>query len=114
MNKNNASRPIEQCMTEARQLIGEEKYVEALHAVRRGLCIDASRPELYNLHGIVEELRGDKDAARKMYRVALSLEPGYHPAVENLHRVCMAFYRLEGINYGDRLVESVTAASFAL
>ncbi len=44
------------------------------------------RPEAYNLLGVIEEVRGDKLAAQKHWRMALLVDPKYEPAKGNLHR----------------------------
>jgi hypothetical protein len=50
---------------------------------------------------VVEELRDNVETARKMYRVALTLDSAYKPADVNLKRVCAWRYTAEGINMGD-------------
>ena len=105
---------LEKCIALARRNIEQKQLEPALAEIQKVLQLDSSRTELFNLQGALNELRGDLSAARRMYRVALALDPGYKPAVENLHRVCKAVYSIDGINYGDIAADAVSAASFAL
>ena len=54
--------------------------------VRRAIGLDSSRPEAFNLLGLLLESTGDKLQALKNYRAALDLDPTYQPANENLKR----------------------------
>jgi lipoprotein NlpI len=49
------------------------------------LYMDA--PEPHNLLGILYEMTGDYQAARKHYRAAYALDPTYKPCCRNLERV---------------------------
>lgn len=44
-------------------------------------------PEPHNLRGILCEISGDDQAARKHYRAAYALDPTYKPACRNLERL---------------------------
>jgi NtrC-family two-component system sensor histidine kinase KinB len=46
----------------------------------------SERAEAFNFLGALLEIRGDRIEAQKNYRAALSLDPTYHPAQENLYR----------------------------
>jgi hypothetical protein len=41
-------------------------------------------------------MRGDRIEAQKNYRAALSLDPSYQPAINNLHRSTAAKWKQEG------------------
>jgi hypothetical protein len=42
------------------------------------------------------EIQGDRAEAQKNYRAALSLDPSYEPAIQNLHRSTTAKWRQAG------------------
>jgi hypothetical protein len=42
------------------------------------------------------EIQGDRAEAQKNYRTALSLDPSYEPAIQNLHRSTTAKWRQAG------------------
>ena len=56
----------------------------AMAHARRALAIDGSRPEPFNLLGMVAQLRGDVPQAQSYYRTALALNSHYDPARQNL------------------------------
>ena len=47
----------------------------------------ANDPAFLNLLGVVCEARGQWEAARRFYGVAISLVPGYAPAQQNMRRI---------------------------
>ncbi len=53
--------------------------------------------------------KGDLNAARRMYRVALALDPSYEPARINLDRVSQWQYVLQGIDLGMPVSEEQAA-----
>jgi DNA-binding NtrC family response regulator len=74
----------------ARGRIQERSFDAAEELIRRALDCDSNRPEAHNLEGVVDDLRGRRDAARRHWRVALDLDPAYGPAQSNLHRTARA------------------------
>lgn len=54
----------------------------AKHAIAR----DPSMGEAYNILGVLEELKGNSDMARKYYRAALAIDPKSETARSNLDR----------------------------
>jgi DNA-binding NtrC family response regulator len=71
----------------AKRLVGERKFVEAGEHVRTAIGLEATHAEAFNLLGALQEIAGERDAALKTYRAALSLDPRYEPARANLTRV---------------------------
>ncbi len=63
-----------------------------------------SFPEGHNLLGIMYELQGDLDLARKHYRASYALDPTFRASDKNLRRVSSFQYKLnlEEIDYGDK------------
>jgi DNA-binding NtrC family response regulator len=70
----------------AKKCIGEQEFDGAQEHVRQAIAADASKPEAFNLLGVLLEIGGNKLEAQKDYRAALALDPTYKPADENLSR----------------------------
>jgi FixJ family two-component response regulator len=54
--------------------------------LRNAIGANLFRPEAFNLMGTLLEMRRDKDKAQKCYRAALSIDPDFDPARQNLKR----------------------------
>jgi len=80
----------------AKKCIGERHFDAAVEYVRKAIFVDPGRPEAFNLLGALMEIRGDRMEAQKNYRAALSLDPSYKPAIENLHRSTNSKWRQSG------------------
>lgn len=93
----------EECILQARQFLDSRQADAAMPLLRRAASLAPDSAELYNLMGAADELDGDVDAARRMYRVSVTLDPSYSPALENLERVSQWRYTLDGINIGAEL-----------
>ena len=57
---------------------------EALRHYDNAIRLDPSRPEPYNARGMVLQYEGKKDEARRAYKQALAIDPGYAPAEQSL------------------------------
>lgn len=88
-------------LARARSSLEANKLEQAMAYISQAVVVRADRPEIFNLIGAIMELRGDIDAARRMYRVAVTIEPAYGPARQNLERTCGWRYDAAGINLGD-------------
>jgi len=80
----------------AKRCIGNRQFDAAAEHVRRAIFVDTQRPEAFNLLGALMEIQGDRAEAQKNYRAALSLDPSYEPAIQNLHRSTTAMWRQAG------------------
>lgn len=80
----------------AKKCIGDRHFDAAVEHMHRAIFVDPGRPEAFNLLGALREIQGDRIAAQKNYRAALSLDPSYQPAISNLHRSTTAEWRQEG------------------
>ena len=80
----------------AKKCIGNRLFDAAAEHVRKAIFVDTSRPEAFNLLGALMEIQGDRAEAQKNYRAALSLDPSYEPAIQNLHRSTTAKWRQAG------------------
>lgn len=70
----------------AKRCVSDRHFKAAAEHVKKALSIDSSRPEAFNLLGALYEVQGHRVEAQKNYRVALSLDPTYKPAQDNLSR----------------------------
>ncbi len=69
------------------------KAEEAMALLQRMVGENPDDPEAYNLLGLLMEVKGDVLSAQRMYRAALSLNPNYEPARENLANTTEMRYR---------------------
>lgn len=90
-----------ECIAQARKFLEKRQVDEAMPFLRRAINLDPEKPETFNLLGAADEMSGNVNAARRMYRVALSLDPSYEPANENLIRVSQWKYDPAGVNLGN-------------
>lgn len=109
-DKNNSHDDFDGCVAAARALLKEGKLAEALPVIQKAVKLGTDRPEGFNFLGALAELRGDQDAARRMYRVALTVDPAYFPAALNLKRLCQwnPVGRTNPINLGDKLEKELS------
>lgn len=70
----------------AKRCVGDRNFDGAIEYVRKALSLDPSRPEAFNFFGALLEIKGNLSEAQKQYRAALSLDPTYKPAEDNLSR----------------------------
>ena len=68
----------------ARVALGERRVAAAEAHARAALGCDGTRPEPFNVLGIVAQLRMDLPAAQRLYRAALALDDRFEPARRNL------------------------------
>lgn len=77
----------QQCLKKIREYLRIYHYEKAHNLVQRALTSNPDRVEVYNLLGVLLELRGQTEEAQKLYRAALGVEPTYQPAADNLDRI---------------------------
>jgi DNA-binding response OmpR family regulator len=86
----------------AKKSIMDRHFDAAVEHLRRAIALDPGRAEAFNLMGALLEIQGDRDEAQKHYRVALSLDPSYKPAIDNLQRSTQPRWRQVGhVHLGD-------------
>ena len=68
----------------AKKCVEDRHFDAAAEHVKKAISIDSSRPDAFNFLGALYELQGNKVEAQKNYRAALSLDPAYKPAQDNL------------------------------
>ena len=71
----------------AAALIREKRYTDALADIDKGLSLGAKRPEVaYYDRAVCDESMGDIQTAYKDYKQALTAQPSFTPASEQLKR----------------------------
>lgn len=74
------------CLDLAKKCVTDKHYDAAAEHVKKAISLDSSRPEAFNFLGALYEKQGDKLEGQKNYRTALSLDPTYKTAQDNLSR----------------------------
>jgi DNA-binding NtrC family response regulator len=70
----------------AKKNIGDRHFNAAVTNIKRAISLDPSRPEAFNMLGVLFEIKNNIREAQKNYRTALDLDPSYEPAKQNLKR----------------------------
>jgi DNA-binding NtrC family response regulator len=70
----------------AKRYISERDFTTARELTKKAISFDPSRPEAYNLLGVLLEIDHQSLEAQKFYRAALEIDPTYKPAAGNLER----------------------------
>jgi len=81
----------------ARKRLAEHQLEAVREYLGKAIALEPERPEAFNFLGALCEVKGDRLAADKHYRTALSLEPTYEPAQKNLARITSRPYTTLGI-----------------
>ncbi len=81
----------------AKKCIVNKKIDEAVAHVRKAISFDPSKAEIFELMGVLMEIKGDLETAEKNYRAALALDPDYLPAQKSLHRIRKSMKKLDNI-----------------
>ncbi|HUX20056.1 MAG TPA: response regulator [Spirochaetia bacterium] len=77
---------FDECLEQTKAAIERLDFDGALPWIKKGISVDPSRPEGYNIIGVLLEIKNDWLQAQKFYRAALSIDPTYEPASRNLSR----------------------------
>ena len=71
----------------ARAAVADRLLGAAAEHARGALALDPTRPEAFNVLGVVLQIRGQAADARRYYGAAAALRPGYGPALRNLENL---------------------------
>ena len=88
---------------EAKRLINLRDFASADACVTAALKLDNASPEVYNLQGILAEIRSDYDEARRAYGRAIKLDSRHEAAQQNMRRLYELFNfgsSQEAMHYG--------------
>lgn len=96
------ARTAEEILEQAKLLLTQRRFQEAEAMLRQATAKDPSNAEALNLLGVSTEMKGRLQEAARYYRAALSFNPGYTPAQQNLHRVTQWPYSDIGLEAGLR------------
>ena len=75
-----------QLTRDATAALKDWKVEEAEALAKKAIAEEHTRPEAFNILGIVMEIRNDQYQAQTYYRAALAFDPAYDPARKNLDR----------------------------
>jgi DNA-binding response OmpR family regulator len=90
---------------EAKRLLNLQDFDSAATCIAAALKIDDASPDVYNLQGVLAEIRGDYDAARRAYGHAIRLHSRHEPAQQNMRRLFELFNfgsSEEALHLGDK------------
>ncbi len=76
----------ESCLKAAKNEARKREFEGAIAQTKKAIGIDPSRPEAFNLLGMLQETTGNPLEGIKNYRVATELDFSYQPAKDNLSR----------------------------
>ena len=96
---------FEDCVREAKRLINLQQFDAAGEKINAALALDGVSPEAHNLRGILHEISGDYDAARKSYGQAIRLDSRNEAAQQNMRRLFELFNfggSQEALNLGEK------------
>ncbi len=79
------------CIQQAKAAVEAYDFDSAASWAQAAVSLDTSRPEAYNLLGVLLERRGGRLEAQRYYRASLALDPTYKPAWNNLSRSTQAW-----------------------
>jgi Flp pilus assembly protein TadD len=71
----------------AKAALRSRDFQQARIAIADAMGLNMDAPEPHNLLGILYEMLGDFQAARKHYRAGYALDPVYKPCCRNLERI---------------------------
>ena len=96
---------LEDFLREAKRLINLQSFDLAKSMVAEALRIDDRSPDAHNLRGVLYEIAGDYDGARKSYGQAIRLNSTHPAAQQNMRRLFDLFNfgrSEETIHYGEK------------
>ena len=82
---------LEDFLREAKRLINLQDFALAGRMVAEALKIDERSPDAHNLQGVLHEIAGDYDAAKKSYGRAIKLRSDHPAAQQNMRRLYELF-----------------------
>ncbi len=98
-------------IAQATQCLRNNESEKAFDIIIKAMQMDPDAPQPHNLLGILHELKGDGNRARRHYRAAYSLDPTFKPACKNLEQICTVLddKKPRVYDFGDRPEDSGAA-----
>ena len=97
---------VEDCVREGKRLINLQQFDAAAEKITAALKLEERSPEVHNLRGILFEIAGDYDAAKKSYGQAIRLDSHHEGAQQNMRRMYDLFNfgaSQEAIHLGEKV-----------
>ncbi len=97
---------LEDHLREGKRLINLQQFDAAAEKITAALKLDDRSPEVHNLRGILYEISGDYEAARKSYGQAIRLDSKHEGAQQNMRRIYELFNfgsSQEAIHLGEKI-----------
>ena len=91
---------------EAKRLINLQEFDAAASCLTAALKVDPASPELYNLQGVLAEIHGYYDEARRAYGRAIKIDSRHEAAQQNMRRLFELFNfgsSAETMHYGNEV-----------
>ncbi len=85
--ESDGSSAIDNLIREAKRLINVQDFPAASMCLTAALKIDMASPEAHNLQGILAEIGGNYDEARRAYGRAIKLDSQHEGAQQNMRRL---------------------------
>ena len=82
---------FEDCLREAKRLINLQEFDPAAEKITEALRLDDKSPDAHNLRGVLHEICGDLDGAKKAYGRAIKLDARHEAAQQNMRRIFELF-----------------------
>lgn len=93
------------CLREGKRLINLQSFDAAAEKIAEALRLDDKSPEAHNLRGVLHEICGDYDGARKAYGRAIRIDSRHEAAQQNMRRLFELFNfgsSEEPVHLGDK------------
>ncbi len=115
-NKETSPNVFNLTITEAIKLLQKKDIKAAMSVISNAITLNMHAPEPQNLLGILCEIQGDDNTARKHYRAAYALDPSYKAACRNLERLVAFEWEPQNREYyyGDETEENDIFAEIAI
>lgn len=100
-----AAGSFDDCMREAKRLVNLQSIEAAGEQVKEALRLNERSPEAHNLQGVLSEISGNFEAARKAYGRAIRLDSNHEAAQQNMRRMYELFNfgsSVEPLHLGDK------------
>ncbi len=78
---------FEDCLREGKRLINLQDFDAAADKITEALHLDDKSPDAHNLTGVLHEICGDFDGAKKAYGRAIKLDSRHEAAQQNMRRI---------------------------